>query len=878
MEPVSLPAGAAALLRALLPHAERDEVLDDVAREYAERRRGAGPLAARVWLWRQVIGSVPSLLQRGWWRGWTGFEPHANGLRPGGPMFESWIMDARYACRRLVSRPAFTTVAVVTLALGAGGTAAVFSVVRALLLEPLPIAAEERVGVFWFEQSWTEQEITRLRPHFPGFDRVAGWKPGDMTLELEGEQVRLVPGVVVTAELFDVLGQTALLGRTFRTGDDERGAGPSVVLSHALWRDLGEDPAIVGRQLVLGGIPRLVRGVMPPGFWFPSPATRVWVAPALNAQRAVGEYTLIGRVGEGQPLGAMQAPLGQLATRLAAEFRYLPQWDKTKSPAITPVREFLLGDLRPPLVATFGAMALILLIACVNVTTLMLGQLGHRTTELATRIALGAGRDRLLQQLMVEALALGSVAGVAGAAAAAGGFGLLVRSLPLGALAETTTLDWRLFWTSLVVALSASVVIAVIVAITWWRGTLHGTLASTRTRGVSVRGGHFESGLVVGQVALAVVLAVGAGLLIRSTHKLRTIHPGADVGAVAVLDVTVPARTTIEERRRAYLAPLAALQALPGVRAAAVTQRLPLRGPGDNWSVRIAGRPDLDGQTTFMRIVSNGYFDAMGIDVRRGRGFLPTDGASRQPVVVVNEAFAAKFFSGADPLGQLLNAAPDYPGDRIVGVVENVAEGNLTDAAAPARYMLYEHVGGAVMSGATFVLRADDPAALPAVLQAARITLQRDGPQIAVNTLTTMQTVFDTAVGPTGRVVTLVSLLAALALMLGAVGIYGVMTHFVSRRLRDYGICMMLGLAPRQVLMKVVRRGAVIVAVGSVVGLTAAATLTRLLSSLLYQVAPLDFTAFAGAVLALLAVGTGAAFLPALRASFTDPAALLRQD
>ena len=434
--------------------------------------------------------------------------------------------------RRLISRPAFAAIAVLTLALGAGGTAAVFSVVRALLLEPLPIEAEERVGVFWFEGSWTEQEITRLRPQFPGFTRVAGWKPGDMTLEVNGEPVRIVPGVVVTADLFEVLDQRAMLGRAFQTGDDLSGAGPAVVLSHALWRDLGGDPGIVGRQLVLGGIPRVVRGVMPPGFWFPTPAVRMWVVPALNPQRRVGEYSLIGRVADGRRLDAMQAPLAQIAKTLAAEFRYPPQWDKTRAPALTPVREFVLGDVRPGVVATFSAMGLILLIACVNVTTLMLGQAGGRTTELATRMALGAGRDRLLQQLTIEAFFLGSIAGLVGAVAAAGGFGLLVRSLPLGALAETTTLDWTVFWTSLLVALGASLTIAVIVALVWWRGTLRDALTTTRTRGVSVRGGRFESGLVIAQVGLAVVLAAGAGLLIRSASKLRAIDPGTDVSAV----------------------------------------------------------------------------------------------------------------------------------------------------------------------------------------------------------------------------------------------------------------------------------------------------------------------------------------------------------
>src|SRR5918995_567187 len=214
--PAALRGPAARLFRSLLPYAERDEVLGDLAGEYADRASRYGRTAARLWLWRQVLGSVPALVRRSWWRGWTGFEPRASRMHSGGPMLESWIIDARYSARRLASRPTYTLLAVLTLALGAGGTAAVFSIVRGLLLDPLPIAREEQVGVFWFDGSWNEREITALRPNFPGFQRVGGWKPGDATLQIPGESLRMVRGVTVSAELFDVLGARASLGRTFQ--------------------------------------------------------------------------------------------------------------------------------------------------------------------------------------------------------------------------------------------------------------------------------------------------------------------------------------------------------------------------------------------------------------------------------------------------------------------------------------------------------------------------------------------------------------------------------------------------------------------------------------------------------------------------------------
>src|SRR5688572_24788422 len=309
-EAARLPAIAAAMFRVLLPYAERRELLGDLAVEYAQRRTASGPLAARTWLWRQLLGSVPSLLHRTWWRGWTGFEPRANRMQPGGPMLESWIVDARYSARRLWSRPAYALLAVFTLALGAGGTAAVFSIVRELLIEPLPIAREEQVGVLWQPHDWSEQEFLSLRPDFPGFQRMAAYRGDDSTLEVRGEALRLVPGIASSAELFDVLGTQPLFGRTFQAGDDLVGGAPVAVLSHGLWQELGGDGDILGRQLQLGGVSRTVVGVMPPGFWFPNPAVRVWTATPLRPQNRSGNYALVGRIADGQRIDAMQGPLG----------------------------------------------------------------------------------------------------------------------------------------------------------------------------------------------------------------------------------------------------------------------------------------------------------------------------------------------------------------------------------------------------------------------------------------------------------------------------------------------------------------------------------------------------------------------------------------
>ena len=870
------PTAILVLFRALVPVADRDEVIADLRAEYAQRAAVDGTRAARLWAWKQALGSLPALLRRGWWRGMTGFEPRANRMGPGGLMFETLIIDARYAVRRLLSRPTYALLAILTLALGAGGTAAIFSIVRALLLDPLPIAHEEQIGVLWFTGSWTEQEFLRLRGQFPGFQSMAAYRPDDVTLEIPNEPMRLEPGIAASADLFDVLGARPLLGRTFQAGEDATGAAPVAVLSYSLWQQLGSDRQIVGKPITLGGTARTVIGVMPRGFWFPTPTTRVWTTAQMNRENRSGRYTLVGRVAEGQSLARMTGPLQSLKALLAANFRYPnPQWDKTRNPSITPARDFFVGDMKPSLLATLAAMALILVIACANVAALMLGQVDARSTEIAVRAALGANRQRLIQQLAIESLVIGAVAGIAGAGLALIGFHTLTSALPLGALAENARLDWTVFWASMGSALLAAGLVAIVPGAALWRdSSLRSTMATTRTAGVGSRGGRLEAGLVIAQMAIAVLLAAGAGLLIRSVTNLRAINPGVKIDGLAVVDATMPARLTPEQRRAVIDNMLTSLASLPGAQHAAATQKIPLRGSGDNWGIGILGKPELNATTAF-RMVSPDYFATMGMPIRRGRGFDLSDRQTAARVVVINEALANKFFRGEDPIGRVLQTF-DEAGERIIGVVADAAEANLTDPPVPARYMLFEHVPGA-SAEVTFLVRTDSEPRTPALVEAARRTIAAAGTQLAVSETTTMRHIFDLAMGPTGQVVTLLSLLAGLALALGAVGVYGVIAHFVQRRARDYAIRIALGEQPLRVVRQVVGRGASLVLIGSAFGIAAAFVATRYLASLLYQVKSTDPLALAGAVAILLAVGVVAALVPAWRASSTDPAVVLRQ-
>lgn len=805
----------------------------------------------------------------------TGFEPRASRFNPGGPVVESWIIDGRYAIRRLLSRPTYAVLAVLTLALAAGGTAAIFSVVRAVLIDPLPIAREDQVGVLWFSGSWREEEFLGLRPRFAGFERMAAYRPEDLTLEATSGPMRLLPGTAASSEFFEVLGTRAYLGRTFNPGEDLAGAERVAVLSHALWRDLGADAQIIGKPLLLGGVPRTVVGVMPPGFWFPSPATRIWTPAQMNPSNRSGRYTLVGRVAAGHDVERLDGPLQALTARLGASFQYPnPDFDRTRNPSIQPVREFLVGDVRPSLLATLAAIAAILLIASANVASLMLGQLDAGASEFGVRAALGATRHRLVQQLAVEALVIGVAAGMAGTLLAASGFNLLVAALPLGALAETVTLDWTVFWAAMLAALLAAMAVAVAAGIALWRSSsLQTTLSHTRTAGRGARGGRLEDALVVAQIALAVLLAAGAGLLLRTVSNLHGIAPGLRAEGVAVIDATMPGRLTGDERRRAILSVLPALEGLSGVTSVAAAQKLPLRGAGDNWTLTVAGQPASNASTAF-RMVTHGYFRTLGIPVLRGRDFDASDRDGTPPVVVINEAMAERFFPGVDPLGKVLGTF-EGPGERIVGVVGNAAEADLTDAPVPARYMLFQHVP-IVYNQVSFVLRtgATEPAS---VLRDARSTISRESSQLVIRETTTMANILELAVGPAARVVTLVSTLAGLALLLGAIGVYGVISHSVLRRSREFGIRLALGQQPALIIRQVTGQALALVVLGGALGLALALGASRLLAALLYGVEPTDPIAMAGAVLVLLLVGMLAALIPARRASLTDPATVLRQ-
>jgi predicted permease len=776
--------------------------------------------------------------------------------------------DIPYAIRILRRRPVYALLSVLTLALGVGGTASVYGVARAVLLDPLPYAHEREVGVFWMKTDWTHEEFLYMRGRFPGFREVALYRQRDAILRDGEGPAGLVRAVTPSAELFDVLGVSPFLGRGLRAGDDVPGAEPVAFLSFGLWQQLGGNPSIIGRRVTVDGTPRTVVGVMPRGFWFPDPSVRIWMPEPLRQESRNWNSTLIGRVLPNQDVRAMNAPASQLAATLDQRFDYPARRDKTKDRHITPLRDDVLGPMRPAVLATFGATALILLIGCANVAALVLGQVDARAAEFAVRSALGATRRQLAQQLIVEVVIVAAVAGAFGAAIAWGGFTVVTEALPLGAWAEAAAPDWRVFASAMAIAIVAAFVVLLVPIISVYRGDVRSVLNTARLAGIEGRGGRLENGLVIAQVALGVMIAAGAAVLARSVANMYAVEPGVKTDGAAVVDVVLDRTRGHASREQMFNELTAALRELPGVESAGAVQTLPLRGGGYRTELRVDGRPDVQDVATEYRIVTPGYFESVGIVLRQGRTITSADRRETERVVVINEALAQKYFAGVNPIGKLIGGDTDQR-SRVVGVVANAAEKGLTDAAEPVRYVALAQMPW-MDDAQSLVLRAR-----PGVAETS--LLARVAPIAAVQQTTTMDRVLDTAIGPARQVVVLLSLLTGLALVLAAVGVYGVMSHFASRRRRDWAIRVAIGLPSSRLIARVLGHGALLVTTGIVVGIAGAAMLSRLLLSFLYGVSAADPVAFAAAGVVLLGVGTVAALVPAFRAGTADPLIALRE-
>ena len=792
--------------------------------------------------------------------------------------------DLRHALRQFRRRPGFTLIATVTLGLGIGSTVALFSVVRGLLLRPLPVQDEERIHVFWHPFDWRGVEFDFVKDRAPELEAVAAYTPTGFTMDA-GDGTTMVFGVEASAELFRVLGTAPLMGRTFAPGEDRPGAEPVVVVSWQLWqRALGADPDVIGRRIRLAGSPFTIIGVMPRGFFFPTPSLELWrplvLDPATDFYQGNGYLALIAKTRPNVTPAEVQGAMEGIGRALGERFTYPAAWDKTKDPSATSLREFTVGDARPALLLLLGAVTLLLMMAGANVAALVLARTTDRGPEIALRAALGAGRGRLVRQVVTESVTLAVLAGMVGVGLAVVAFRLLVRKLPLdGGLESALSLDWTL----LASALGLSLLVGLLVSVAPVRDLLAGRMRGVgRARSGGLDRGHrrFHGGLVAGEVGLAVLLVTGSLLFVRSVSRLYAVDPGFDPTGVVSFDLVTPFNEVlpVAERRQIYRDVVERVAGLPGVEAAALTPRLPIRDPGLQGPIDIEDRPELQGRNgpnALYRPVTPSFFPAMGIAIVRGRPFSDADRDGSLPVAIVSQSFADQIWPGQDPIGHRVRGVAGGAGWlSIVGVAEETRWFGMTGDNPFALYVPFEQ-GGWFGFDMLVVRSRLEQGELSAAVR--RVVADRSQ-DVALSRITSMADVVDTALAEPLRLRFFLSLFAGLALVLGAVGIYGVVSYSVSRRRTEFGVRMALGAAPGRVVAEVVRQGLRPVAVGIGAGLALAVASSRLVAGMLYGIAATDPPSLAVAAAALLLAGGLAALVPGLRAGRTSPIESLRSD
>ena len=805
--------------------------------------------------------------------------------------------DLRYGLRSLVRAPGFTTVATLTLALGIGATTAIFSVVNAVLLRPLPYPEAERVVMVWMDnQRQGMSEDIHSWPNYIDyrdqngvFAQLAAYVPRGYNLTagcLEGAcEPQRVFAAASTANLFPVLGVTPLLGRAFTAAEEAEGQDAVVVISHGLWmRQFGGEPSVLGRRLRLNGRERTVLGVMPRGFAFPNADTDLWVPlvvpPDVAQLRNSYGYYAVGRLKPGIPLERARVELTAIARRLEQQY----PGNRDLGVNLVALPDQVVGKtLRTALWVMLGAVAAVLLIGCANVANLLLSRAAVREREVGVRLALGASRGRLVRQLLTESVLLAALGGLLGVFLAWGGLKVLIGLAP----ADIPRLD-QVRVDAVVLAVVALVVITtgiafgLVPALQASRPNLAETLREAARGGTASRSGHrLRRLLASAQVALVVVLLTGAGLLIRSFLHLQEVQLGFRPDHLLTMRLALPGAKyqSPQQRLAFYDALLERVRAIPGIQGAGAISDIFLTKTPSSTNFAIEGRaPTREQENVEVPVdaVTPDYFRVMGIPLKAGRTFTPRDGPDAPPVVVINENMARHFWPGEDPLGKRFKyggAQGEAPWMTIVGVVGDMRR---TGYDAPVRYETFLPYAQQAVPFMTLVVRtARDPLALAPQVRAAVRAIDPDQP---VYEIKSMDQLLSAMVAQRRFSMALLGTFAGLALVLGLVGVYGVTSYLVAQRTREVGLRLALGAQPAQLIRMVVRQGMGAAALGIGVGLVGALLLTRLMAGLLYAVSPTDAATLA-AVTALLALATLVAnYVPARRAARVDPLVALRSD
>ena len=805
------------------------------------------------------------------------------------------LRDLRYGARSLLKKPGFSLTAVLTLALGVGATTAIFTVVNAVLLRPLPYPEADRLAyvgqmyrsglagvgepkfLFWREQSQSFEALAC----YSGYGGARGNLAG-------GNEVEYVRGLRVSEDFFRALGVYPALGRAFTRAEDTPGADRVAILSHDLWkRRFGGKKEILGQAVSFNDQPLAIVGIMPPEFRFGSAVDLLTPMQARPNAHFDPNAEVVGRLKPGVTIEQAQAELKVIAEKYRAAFPR--QMQEGESVRAQPYQELFVGDVRRYLWILLGAGGFLLLIACANVANLQLARAAARRREFALRMALGAGAGRIARQLLAESSLLAAAGGAAGALLAVWGTDVLIAALPENMLPSVTEIkvDWRVLAFAFGAAISTGLLFGLAPVWQAMKVDVNSTLKEGGNKGGAARG-RLRGALVVAEVALSLTLLVGAGLLTRTFANLMGVAPGFDPRGVLMYQVVLdgPRYDTTQEAAAFYSDALERISRLPGVEAAAVINKLPLDWQF-NMPVLLPEKPD-QAQSVQFRMISPDYFRVMKIPLRQGRAFTDADNAAAPGVIIVNEAFARRFYDGQDPLARQLFVRRDAntPAHQVVGVAADVKQQGLDRASPPMVFVPIPQMPDRAMAivrtftPAYFTIRATDArhGFPPGFMDAVKRELAAVDATLALSQVYSMEELMGRSTASQRFNMLLVGLFAGLGLLLAGVGIYGVVSYSVTQRTNEIGIRIALGARAVDVVRLVLEHGLALAAIGVAIGLSASFALTRLMKSLLFDVSATDPLTFTVIALSLVGVALMACWIPARRAAKVDPMIALRRE
>jgi len=804
------------------------------------------------------------------------------------------LQDLRYALRMLWKNLGFTAVAVVALALGIGANTTIFSAFNALLLRPFSFPDPDSLVVLWerppntsLRNSFAPPNFLAVREQNTTFSHLAIYNGNSLNLT-EGDKPERLEVAAVSPSMFDALGARAAVGRTFTAEEDQDGRDKVVILTHDFWRRrYATDPAIVNRTLMLNGQPYTVVGIMAEDFNFPPTSNDILIPFTLNdkvrQERGNHYVRVMGRLKPGVTYAQADAELAAIASRLEAQY---PDSNSNRTIAVESLKASYVRGPRPGLIVLLGAACFVLLLSCANVANLLLVRAASRQKEIAIRMALGAGRFRLIRQLLTESVLIALFGGAFGLLIAVWGIDLLTAGIPASlsrylAGWKNVGIDAEVFLFTLVVSLLTGIVFGLAPALQATKTDFNEALKDGgRTSGGGFGHKRLRGALVVAEVAISLTLLIGAGLMIKSFYEMQNVEPGFKPESVLVLDVALPRAKYQDETARVnfYTQAVERVAALPGVQQAGAVNILPLSRNNAASSFTVVGRPKpeqgREPEANF-RIVSPHYLEAMGIPLRRGRHVAPTDREDSTNVILINEELAAKQFADSDPIGQRLNFGGEKESDNyeIIGVVGNIKHESLIEEISPEVYRPLAQEPWFSMS--IVVRAASDPAQLAGAVQREIGGLDREQP---IYNVRTMERVVSESLAPQRVTMGMLGVFALIALVLASVGIYAVMSYAVTQRTHEIGVRMALGASPRDIQRMVVRQGMLLAFAGIGIGLIASYWLMQGLTIMLYGVSATDPLTFGLISLLLMLVAFAANYIPARRATRVDPMVALRYE